>query len=121
MSVLAIMQAVYIAEIVAGNVPAVAFVWLYHRRSGGAWRHDRMGRHVMAFVAAFAAVFSLITANMIVTRIFGVVTPAWYLWLYLAAFAAVPVVLWWRLVELVRVTRRERRAERVSDEDAHAS
>ena len=120
MSALTVMQAIYVAEIVAGNVPAVAFVWLYHRRSGGAWRDDRMGRHVMAFVAAFAAVFSLITADLIVTKIFGAVTPAWFLWLYLAAFAGVPVVLWWRLVELLRVTRRSQR-ERVSSEDAHSS
>lgn len=57
------------------------------------WRDTPAGRHLMAYMGVIALVLILYAARTVVPE-----DTAWFAWLRLAVFAAVPVVLAWRLV-----------------------
>jgi GNAT superfamily N-acetyltransferase len=73
------------------------------------WWRTGISRHLMAFMASFAAVVDL-TAVRILTGS-GLDTP-WFAWLRVAVFASTPVVAVWRLVIQVQLHRQARDARR---------
>jgi hypothetical protein len=60
------------------------------------WTHTQWGRHLMAYMVAIALVLDLAVARVL----FGDST--WFLVLRLVVFVAIPVVMTWRLVLLVK-------------------
>jgi hypothetical protein len=82
-------------EIHLATVPAVAFVVVYGVFVE--WRRTPMGRHLMAFMSALAAVLLLSSVGQFAFR-----GSLWFLLLRLVTFAAVPLVLYWRLAILIR-------------------
>lgn len=88
--------------LVLSALEAVTFVAAYQVTTRGAWRRDPMGRHVMAFVAADAAVLVLG-----VVRVFAgsSLDTGWFAWLRVAVFVAIPWVLGWRLLILLWIVR----------------
>ena len=88
---------------VISAVEAFTFVVAYHFYSGGQWRRDPMGRHVMAFVAVDAAVLGL----AVVRAVAGAsLDTGWFAWMRVVVFLGVPWVLGWRLAILLRYWRR---------------
>ncbi len=81
--------------IVVSTLLALEWVIAYHRLTGGQWRHNEMGRHLMAFEGALAAVLTL-SSIRIVTDLFGYPDPAWFQALRLIVFVSIPVVFVWR-------------------------
>jgi hypothetical protein len=79
----------------AGAVAAWVFVAMYHLLSRGAWARDPIGRHVMAFVAVDAAVFTLLALTTL-WPLLGLMT--WYRWAYVASVAGIPYTIIWRIV-----------------------
>jgi hypothetical protein len=98
-------------QAVAAAVAAAAFVVLFALRSR--WRSSAMGRHLMGFMAVTALVLTL----TVVVRVTGqrpdaavcqrvVPIPGWP-WIRVAMWAAIDVILWWRLILLVRAQHQE--------------
>jgi hypothetical protein len=99
-------------QAVAAAVAAAGFVVLFAARSN--WRSTAMGRHLMGFMAVVALVLTL----TVVARVSGqrpdvaacrrvVPLPGWP-WIRVAMWFAIDVILWWRLVLLVRAQHQER-------------
>lgn len=76
------------------------------------WTRTRMGRHLMAYAAAIAAVLVTWTVG------FFFQSPPWFDIVRLAVFSLVPVVLWWRLWMQVQARRtKEKCPKRVDREE----
>lgn len=73
---------------------ATAFIVLYHWSA--VWWKNADGRHVMAFMAALAAVLDLGVVRIVIG------TQEWFEWLRLGVFVGIPLVLAQRLLILVR-------------------
>jgi N-acetylglutamate synthase-like GNAT family acetyltransferase len=71
------------------------------------WWQTAISRHLMAYMASFAAVMDL-TAVRILTGS-GLDSP-WFGWLRTVVFATAPVVAAWRLVIQIQLHRQARRA-----------
>jgi len=95
------------ALLVLSTLEALTFVAAYHLLTRGAWRGDPMGRHVMAFVAADAAVLTLASVRMVVG---AGLDHGWFVWLRVVTFLAIPWVLGWRLAILWSLYRRPKRS-----------
>lgn len=87
----------------AAAVEGLTFMALYHVASRGAWRHDPMGRHIMAFVGVDATVFTLATV-----RVLGGASldTSWFVWVRLLSLLGIPWVIGWRIAILWRLYRR---------------
>lgn len=85
------------AAIVAGFVPAVAFVVLYAIGSPD-WRKSSVGQNLMALPAVLGTLLGL----WIAARWVGPLP----LWVWLAVLAAMDAVLWWRVVLLWLIQHR---------------
>lgn len=94
--------------IVASVVPAVLFVVLYQLTAD--WRRQPLGPHVMTFMSVIAAVLVLSTVRQFTTG-----DTLWFLLLRLVVFAAVPFVLWWRVIILIKTQLRKRRQRMKGD------
>lgn len=81
---------------------ATTFVVAYHLFSGGAWRRDPIGRHVMAFVGVDAAVLALACVRAAAG---ASLDTGWFAWVRIVVFLGVPWVLGWRLVILLQLYR----------------
>lgn len=79
------------------------FVILYHVASP--WWRSEAGRNLMSMMFVIAAVLSLSTVRIVAGA--GADT-GWFVWLRTLVFAAVPVVIGWRLWMLWRVQFRGR-------------
>lgn len=80
-----------------GALPAILFVILFAARSS--WRSTEMGRHLMAFMGVCAAVLLLAVARRLFGRYPG------YEWVGVGCYGAIAVIMWWRLLMLVRAQR----------------
>jgi hypothetical protein len=77
---------------VSAIVPWV-FVVLYHVMSGGAWRRDPMGRHIMALTAVDGSIFTMV---VLTTWWPTLALDDWFKWSTLAVIAGIPLVTAWR-------------------------
>lgn len=81
----------------AGAVPAVGFVVSLQRATGGRWRADFMGRHLMGTMASLATIYLVSTFGWVFMAITGKpLVATWFVLIYLAAFVWVDVMLWRR-------------------------
>jgi hypothetical protein len=87
------------ALIILSAIPAVLSVLVYARVN---WRRAPMGPHLMAYMTVFATVLTLSTIRQFTGDSW------WFQLLRLIVFVGVPVVLWWRLVLLVKAQRESR-------------
>jgi hypothetical protein len=88
--------------LIVSAVLATGFIGVYHWSA--VWWRSSDGRHVMGFMAVLAALLDLGVVRIVIGA------PAWFLWLRLVVFVAVPVLLAQRLRILVRAQFRKRRA-----------
>lgn len=78
------------------------FVISYHFKSiadGYHWWGNEMGRHVMAFVAVEAGIFSLLSWVTITPRL---ALDTWFMWLYFGTVSGMAWVTLWRILILFR-------------------
>ncbi len=87
--------------IVVSALLATACVVAHHVLSR--WRQTSAGVHAFTFEAALAATLDLWAIRLVVPD------GDWFQFIRLAAFAAVPVVLGWRLAVIISTWRSERR------------
>jgi len=85
--------------VILTSLIAIELTIAYHRQTRGTWRDTVMGKHLMTFMAAIAAVVAT-WAIAVVIRILGHETPGWFEWLRLAVFSSIPAVLLWRRILL---------------------
>jgi hypothetical protein len=76
------------------------FAIMYHWVSGGQWRHDPMGWHIMAITVVDGLIFAMLVVASLIPLL-GQRT--WYQWLYLLVVAGIPVVTVWRGLILWRL------------------
>lgn len=87
------------------------FAILYHIKTGGAWKHTELGRHLMAFVLAPASVLLL----ALIRAIFGAdLDTLWFVILRMLAFTSVPLVYAQRIIIFLK-TQKEK--DNVPDQD----
>ena len=79
----------------------VAFQWT----TRGAWRDTAIGWHLMSFMLAIAAVLVQAAIRLVCDDFLGVGDPVWFQRLRVAVFVSIPIVLAWRLVEILRPYR----------------
>jgi len=79
---------------------AWAFIILYHVLSRGAWRHDPLGRHLMALAAVDAAIFTTLAAANLWPVLAGT---GWFRWVQLVVVSGIAVTTAWRAVILWRL------------------
>lgn len=87
---------------VVTTLMAAEWAFAYHRQTKGAWRRTPVGRHMMAFMVALTAVFAVASIRFITVDVLGHEDPAFFLWLRLAVFTSIPVLIGWRRVLLAQ-------------------
>lgn len=80
-------------------VPAVLACVVFSRVP---WWRSGIGRHVMSYMLVAAGTFSLSAVSSRIPRDAHNQLPMWFGVLFLAVYACYPVVMWWRLVVLIR-------------------
>jgi hypothetical protein len=86
---------------------AWAFIVLYHLSAP--WWRTEAGKHVMAFMAALAAVLTLSSLRLATGAPAQTEPVTWFTWLRVLVFASVPAVIGWRVAILWRAQYRGRR------------
>jgi FlaA1/EpsC-like NDP-sugar epimerase len=109
-----ILQIVGNALVIVSAALCWAFVVVYHVMSRGSWRYSLIGRHLMVSDGTVGTVLTLS-----VIRIIGgpSLDPLWFQVLRMLVFAAVPVVVAWRIWLMVRAQRANN--EREHDDARH--
>lgn len=95
-------------------VPAVLSVGVY---SLTPWWKSQWGRHVMSYMVVVAVILLLSSLSAVITPMHARThhfdnMPTWFLVAYFAAYACLPVVLWWRFVLILGGWLAARREER---------
>lgn len=85
----------------ASFVLAVACVVSYAIKTGGAWRASEIGRHLMAFMAAMAAVLTMSFLRIVIVDVLGHEDLPAFRMIRIIVFVGIPVVLGWRLKIIV--------------------
>lgn len=80
-------------------VPALLFVVVY--ASTQPWWRSSVGRHLMSFMGVCAVVLSLVIVQSFAGRDY----PG-HLYVRAAAWIAINIIFWWRLVVLLKVVKR---------------
>lgn len=76
---------------------AVACVIAYSTKTRGAWKLTEVGRHLMAFMIAVAAVLAVAVLRIVLVDILGFADVILFQVVRVAIFAGIPAVLAWRL------------------------
>lgn len=97
--------------VLVAAVQALEWLYAYHRQTSGGWRKSEVGRHLMAFGAAIAAVLTLAAVRIVFVDFLHGSEPTWYRGFRVAVFAAIPFVLAWQRWLFVKVQRRDRNEE----------
>lgn len=82
---------------------AFADVVGYHLMSGGAWRRSHMGQHIMAFMSVISLILFVGMVRIVTADVFHHPDTAWFLWLRVATFSLMPLVLAWRFLVIIGV------------------
>lgn len=90
------------AAVIATALGALVFVASYAWRTRGAWRRSAVGRNVMALMVVIVIVSGLAVAGIV----WGRNWPHRDL-IRIVAWGAVAACVWWRVVILYRVQRRQ--------------
>lgn len=88
-------------------VVTIACIAAYHVKSRGAWWRTWMGRHLMFFMGALAAVAVLGTTKAVAVDLLHQTDPEWFQWARTLTLAtAESAVVTWRLIIILLVTSR---------------
>jgi len=82
----------------------LTFAYLYHSRTGGAWRRSELGRNLMAFVVAPTMVLILAMIR---------IHALWWIIVRLAAYTTVPLVY----LQRIRIFLKVQKESDVPDQD----
>lgn len=86
--------------VILSTAIALAFMITYHFKAY--WWRSSDGRHVFAFMGVITAVLLLSSGRIVLGN------PSWYVWLRVAVFAGIPIVLAWHLVILLGAQSRRK-------------
>jgi hypothetical protein len=87
------MKAVFLVLQTYVALAATIFALVYHVTAR--WWETAMGQNIMLLIGSIALVLDLGLASNLLGR------PAWIVFVYLAAFAAIGTAIWWRLFILL--------------------
>lgn len=103
---MAVGQAAILLIVVVTLGISVEFLFTYHRRSHGAWRHDPAGRAIM-LLAAGLALFMLSSILRIFERTFLGLSHPWLPVVVVGSFLLVPMSLVWFRMLMSKVMKRD--------------